>query len=841
MPRLFPLKKSTVFCFLAAAAVGLLLGRLDLSLAREGIALATAGEIRMVSKLVQRQGMNHGFPDLFRDSLSNLWCAFVSARQRDPLRPYSFANYEEGDFIVVRRKTDGEWSDELVVSDYFGVNFQPVIAESANGDIVVVWTGRRRGRFALYSRRIGRDLSLGSETEILTAGQLEGEPAVVADTDGRILLAAESYRRNSMDIVSYVLEGSGWRQLPDVSSSAAPEFRPRLAKGPAGEIYCAWDAYEDGRYRVKLSRYDGGAQKWSQAEEVPGRPLLDAYAPDPAVDGAGRVWIVHARNELENPDYGLRGSQPGGSPKPTVRLIAREPGGRWAYPLGPDGGKEGLVATGDLPRIEIGPDGALWLGWQFLPGHVNWKIGMTVYKGGRWSALRTFGNDEPIPIDGPPRRADQLPSIAPLGADTALVAYQRGRGAFRNRDIYERTVRLSGMPAGKREPRLTPVPQEHARRKTRPPQTAPQRDPVFDGDGGRYRLYFGDLHNHLLVDDGHQGSVDQLFNIHRDRYGSDFAATTSHGDSNKLLYSELARNDALTQALLEPGRFVTIPGFEWTQGDYVVPRAGHRHAIYETPGGPLYRPTEGFSDSIREFSDLMAKTNGMIFAHHITRAYTAGTDWSYVNVKVEPAAEMASSWGRFEYYQNPGHIRGDEMKGCSMQDVWRMGWRLGVIGGSDGHNLYADPIQGLTGVYAEELTRAGIFEAIRKRRCYATTGAPIELVFQVNGHLMGSEIEAAEGPLIEGWVQGARKLLAVEVVKYAKGAGYPFPVVYRAPLEGASAKVWWRDPDFNGDSMYYLRVTQEVAPALAARYAAAEENRFPTEMAWSSPVWVDRK
>ena len=654
MPRLFPLKKSTVFCFLAAAAVGLLLGRLDLPLAREGIALATAGEIRMVSKLVQRQGMNHGFPDLFRDSRGNLWCAFVSARQRDPLRPYSFANYEEGDFIVVRRKTGGEWSDELVVSDYFGVNFQPVIAESANGDIVVVWTGRRRGRFALYSRRIGRDLSLGSETEILTAGQLEGEPAVVADAGGRILLAAESYRRNSMDIVSYVLEGSGWRQLPDVSSSAAPEFRPRLAKGPAGEIYCAWDAYEDGRYRVKLSRYDGGAQKWGQAEEVPGRPLLDAYAPDPAVDGAGRVWIVHARNELENPDYGLRGSQPGGSPKPTVRLIAREPGGRWAYPLGPDGGKEGLVATGDLPRIEIGPDGALWLGWQFLPGHVNWKIGMTVYKGGRWSALRTFGNDEPIPIDGPPRRADQLPSIAPLGADTALVAYQRGRGAFRNRDIYERTVRLSGMPAGKREPRLTPVPQEHARRKTRPPQTAPQRDPVFDGDGGRYRLYFGDLHNHLLVDDGHQGSVDQLFNIHRDRYGSDFAATTSHGDSNKLLYSELARNDALTQALLEPGRFVTIPGFEWTQGDYVVPRAGHRHAIYETPGGPLYRPTEGFSDSIREFSDLMAKTNGMIFAHHITRAYTAGTDWSYVNVKVEPAAEMASSWGRFEYYQNPG-------------------------------------------------------------------------------------------------------------------------------------------------------------------------------------------
>ena len=127
----------------------------------------------------------------------------------------------------------------------------------------------------------------------------------------------------------------------------------------------------------------------------------------------------------------------------------------------------------------------------------------------------------------------------------------------------------------------------------RAPKIAPQRDPVFDADGGRYGLYFGDLHNHLLVDDGHQGSVDQLFNIHRDRYGSDFAATTSHGDSNKLLYSELARNDALTQSLLDAGRFVTIPGFEWTQGDFVVPRAGHRHAIYENSGRTVVPPDRG--------------------------------------------------------------------------------------------------------------------------------------------------------------------------------------------------------------------------------------------------------
>jgi hypothetical protein len=172
-----------------------------------------------------------------------------------------------------------------------------------------------------------------------------------------------------------------------------------------------------------------------------------------------------------------------------------------------------------------------------------------------------------------------------------------------------------------------------------------------------------------------------------------------------------------------------------------------------------------------------------------------------------------------------------------------MGLRLGVIGGSDGHNLYGDKIQGLTGVYAEDLTRSAIFDAIRKRRCYATTGDPIEVVFKVNGHLMGWEITATDGPLIEGEVKGVRKLIAVEVIKYAKkdGTPYPFPTVYSAPIEGSTAKVWWRDSDFRSDSLYYLRVTQEADPAVAARYAGEDSNPFPSEMAWSSPVWVDKE
>ena len=450
----------------------------------------------------------------------------------------------------------------------------------------------------------------------------------------------------------------------------------------------------------------------------------------------------------------------------------------------------GFVAKGDLPRIAIDSEGGVWVAWQMLRDHVDWKVGAAYYQGGRWLASEVFGLDEPVALDGPPKRADQRASILADAPGHLVLAYERGRGVFRNRDIYLRDVKPT-VPAQAGDPRTTRFDPASLQPVERPLRRAAQRLAAHSVAGERRRLFFGDLHNHLLVDDGHQGFVDQLFAIHRDRFGSDFAATTSHGDSNKLLISELAQNDLLTEVNLDPQHFISIPGFEWTQGDFVVPRAGHRHVIYETPGGPLYRPTEGHSNSIREFTELMSKTNGLFFAHHVARAQVGGTDWSYTNIKVEPAVEMCSSWGRFEYYHNPGHMVAAEVQNSSVQDAWRMGWRLGVIGGSDGHNLFGDRIQGITGVYATQLTRPALFEAIRNRRCYATTGEPIQVEFSVDGHMMGSEIQTASGPLIEGSVEGTAKLISVEIVKFEGGK---YTVVYRAPLDGSRSKCGGETP-----------------------------------------------
>ena len=84
---------------------------------------------------------------------------------------------------------------------------------------------------------------------------------------------------------------------------------------------------------------------------------------------------------------------------------------------------------------------------------------------------------------------------------------------------------------------------------------------------------------------------------------------------------------------------------------------------------------------------------------------------------VERSMEIHSSWGTFEWL---------------VRDAFEMGYRIGIVGNSDGHKgrpgasypgaAHFGAIGGLTCLLMPELTRAAVFDCLRKRRHYATTG-----------------------------------------------------------------------------------------------------------------------
>jgi hypothetical protein len=208
-------------------------------------------------------------------------------------------------------------------------------------------------------------------------------------------------------------------------------------------------------------------------------------------------------------------------------------------------------------------------------------------------------------------------------------------------------------------------------------------------------------------------------------------------------------------------------------------------------------------------------------------------DWAKFTPSEMPVVEIFSTHGNSEYFGCPRSVLWPAKK-QSVQDGLARGHRFGFIGGSDYHecllghpmdiakyprtinNRHMQARSGLTAVYASELTREAIFDAIKRRRVYATSGERIVLDFRVNGTPMGGEIASSDAARkLSIRAHGTRKLAAVEIIRNGE-------VVHAEHPHALDFEFTWEDTKpVPAGTYYYLRVTQTDG-----------------EQAWTSPVWV---
>jgi len=213
--------------------------------------------------------------------------------------------------------------------------------------------------------------------------------------------------------------------------------------------------------------------------------------------------------------------------------------------------------------------------------------------------------------------------------------------------------------------------------------------------------------------------------------------------------------------------------------------------------------------------------------------------------------EIYSAHGQSETY-DPSHALSYESlfsrKGRSSvpgphyaQDAWAAGEILGTIASSDDHSSRPGlSYRGLSAVLANELTRDAIFNALKERRTYGTTGQRILLSFKIENQMMGSRVRIPKGefPHVEVAVYGTDDLEYLEVLKWdnEKGRwrdGHPvFETIRWLEGSGMHLAEAFTDSTYAGDSMYYVRAKQK-------NDIHDVDRKLDRQVwAWSSPIWV---
>lgn len=361
-----------------------------------------------------------------------------------------------------------------------------------------------------------------------------------------------------------------------------------------------------------------------------------------------------------------------------------------------------------------------------------------------------------------------------------------------------------------------------------------------------YRHCFGDIHVHTALSPCARpggGTIAENCRRARDQMRSDFIAFADH-DSRMSDQQWRSTMDQLEE-FERPGEFATLVGYEWTSFLF-----GQINVYSPSRELPLLRCTDEASESPPRLWRELRRWGGPAFTayHHPTRPGMPA-DWDLWDEELMPVAEIFSGWGNSERRDAPRQKPGRCVPGTTVQDALSRGCRLGFVGGGDIHDL-TPATRGVTGVLVEDLSRRSVFEAIRERRCYATTGERIELDFRVNGHLMGSVLrfspylaDLAYPLRVEYRVKGTAPLGRVEVVSdggvvlhsrsieelggAAECAGaFQVPNLARGVPSGATLVANRR--------CLYLRVMQ--SPAKRSGMGLSESGEC--ELAWSSPVFL---
>ncbi len=771
---------------------------------------------------VSEQDFDNGFADVTAEGNGAFWVAWVGYRD--------WANH-----VFVRRHDRSDWGEiqELTAgpSDVYYVR----LAMDGQGGVLAVWSDRKEANFDLYSRRF--DGKSWSAAERLTqAGGPDIHHALATDSLGGVWVVWQSYRNGTSDVFARRWNGGEWEPESRVSVSPADDWHPAIAADSKGGVYVAWETYENNDYDIRMRKYAGG--QWSAVEAVADTLRYEAY-PALACDDQDRLWAAWNESGTQwGKDTGFLLNRPA-TQLYQSRWIAtavyengvwREPMRTFEGSLPPD-----LRAFNDFPRLQADGSGRVWalfrhrhLRQREVPHtaaahRASWETYATAFDGRSWST--------PFPIPATAGRSDAGAGIA-AGPDGRLYASWATDNRIYDDYFYEQgevfATELPGLEGPVYDAQFKTHQRDELATFVKHPNEARDiariRSYVIESEGKTYKIYRGDTHRHTEYsgDGNNDGAQNDTYRYALNVADLDYLGMSEHHNSGG---GNIEYINWLLQQRVDvfhvPGRFVPLFGYERGVG---YPN-GHRNIMFARRGNPTFpdqpNERETSSGTVGLF-DYLKRYDGISIPH--TSATNMGTDWRDNDPEVEPLVEIYQG-DRIssEYEGAPKAATAEDVTNQAggfrpagyVWNAWAKGYKIGVQASSDHlstHISYSCTI-------AEEFTREGLLDAMRKRHNYgATDNIVLDYRMRVGDreYLQGDVVpgESADFEL-RVKILGTAPVKQVDVIR-----GQDFVYTLQNQAQDVEFRYVDQSPK-SGEQHYYVRVQQADG-----------------QMAWSSPIWL---
>jgi hypothetical protein len=770
-----------------------------------------------------------------QDDYPAFWVRYKTGKQY--LAWVAYQNEKDRVLLVERDGPEGSWSEPIEVAGP-GDHFRVALASTHDDALWIVWSSQREHNWDLYGRPY-RNGKLGEEIRLTEAAGPDIWHSMTTDYRGRAWLVWQGFRDGQSDIFARCADGDGWHEPVRVSDSKANDWNPSIAADPKEDrVWIGWDSYETGSYSVRIRSLAGGPKPVLGEVLLPEKTERFQAHINLACDHEGRLWAAWDEAGAQwGKDSGYLYQHTGGTRLYQSRSIRIQclVDGKW---LQPAADFEAVLSAdmkeyNELPQLQPDSDGRMWMAFRHRTCRTpradgwaaagRWDIYATAYLGDRWLApfeMPRSGGRNDMRISSQRDRSGQVyfayasdnrAEYPPMGPHNLSIAVSRLANAAPPKQPKLGEATLS---------KKVHVPAVHPHEKE---QVARIRQYKVETGGKTYHIYRGDLHRHTDISQDGMGDG-SLMDLHRyglDAASLDYITVTDHnmGQDNEYCWWRTQKaNDLYTV----PGVFISMYGYERS----VRYPNGHRNVIWTERGHrtlPLPRMAipKQMADDTRHLYEYLRRTDGICTSH--TSATDQGTNWAEeIDGSLEPFVELFQ--GYHTSYEAPGAPRSIDAKSDIIHGPFKpdgyvshaldKGYRLGFQASSDHistHVSYAC-------ILAEEFSRKGLVDAMRKRHSYAATDNIVLDVRMGSRGIMGDEVRTSQ-PRLDVTVLGTGPIDRVEVIRNGE-------VSHTEPPDHgvAESHFHWEDPaPRKGEtpSYYYVRVIQKDG-----------------QMAWASPIWV---